>query len=326
MKEKPFLTFNSQMKYLRDKKKIECYGSNHKTFLIKYGYFNLINAYKFPFVKGFDTDGDHIYIGGTSIEHFVLLKQFDDNLRILLLQTLTRVEEEIRNLVSYKLDHTNGKSLEWYDVQSYNPRKDTQDIIRVISRCFSSIDKMKNDYVSHYTDKYGKVPTWIFTKVIKFSELIDVIGISRVEILEALCTLYNLKDKRGINKHSLLINSLHTIRSVRNSCAHNERIVFFRDPDSRMNLPFETFIVSPNRYKNDRDKLLIDLIVSLKYFMDSRDYESLINQIISMLDSLATQINPSAFDAIRGSLGIKRMTDLVFLRDQNRNKILYNNF
>ena len=46
MQEKPFLTFNSQMKYLRDKKKIECAGSENKTYLVKYGYFNLINAYK----------------------------------------------------------------------------------------------------------------------------------------------------------------------------------------------------------------------------------------------------------------------------------------
>lgn len=314
------------MKHLRDKKKILCMGSQHKTLLIKYGYFNLINAYKTPFVKGIDTDGNHIYIGGTSIEHFLALKLFDDNLRVLLLQTLTRVEEELRNLVSYKLDQTNGKSLEWYDVQSYNPKKDTQDIIRIISRCFSSIDEMNNDYVSHYNDKYGKVPTWIFTKVIKFSELIDVIDCSKIEVLDSICSLYNLKDKRGVNKHSLLISSLHTIRSVRNACAHNERIVFFRIPDSRMNLPFETFMLSPNRYKSLRDKVLIDLFVLLKYFMDPNDYESFINQILAMLNSLSSQINPSAFDAIRGYLGVKKLNDLEYLRDNNRRKIPYNSF
>lgn len=326
MQEKPFLTFNSQMKYLRDKKKIECTGSANKTYLVKYGYFNLINAYKFPFIQGIDENKNHIYIGGTSIEHFVSLKIFDDKLRLLLLQTLTRLEEEIRNLVSYKLDQINQKSLEWYDVQSYNPKKDTQDIIRIISKCFTTIDEMDNDYVLHYTDKYGKVPTWIFAKVIKFSELIDVINISRIGVIDSLCSLYNIKDSRSINKHSLLISSLHLIRSIRNACAHNERIVFFKKPNTRTNLPFESFLPSPNRYKKSRDIVFIDLLVSLKYYLESKEYENLVDQIILMLKTLESQININSFDIIRGNLGIKKLTDLDYLKNNNHKKIHYNRF
>lgn len=326
MQEKPFLTFNSQMKYLRDKKKIECAGSENKTYLVKYGYFNLINAYKFPFIQGIDENKNHIYIGGTSIENFVSLKVFDDKLRILLLQILTRLEEEIRNLVSYKLDQVNHKSLEWYDVQSYNPKKDTQDIIRIISKCFSTIDKMDNDYVLHYTDKYGKVPTWIFTKVINFSDLIDVISISKIEVIDSLCTLYNIKDTRGLNKHSLLISSLHLIRSIRNACAHNERIVFFKKPNNRTNLPFESFLTSPNRYKKSRDIVFMDLLVSLKYYLETKEYEDFINQIVSMLKILESQININSFDIIRGNLGIKKLTDLDYLKNNNHKKIYYNRF
>lgn len=60
MQEKLFLTFNSQIKYLWDKKKIECTGSENKKYLVKYGYLNLINAYKFHFKQGIDETKNHI--------------------------------------------------------------------------------------------------------------------------------------------------------------------------------------------------------------------------------------------------------------------------
>ncbi len=44
--DKPFKTYNQQMKYLRETKNIECSGSQHKSILITCGYFNLINGYK----------------------------------------------------------------------------------------------------------------------------------------------------------------------------------------------------------------------------------------------------------------------------------------
>ena len=46
MNDKPFKTYNEQMLYLREKKKISCEGSDDKQVLLRNGYFNLINGYK----------------------------------------------------------------------------------------------------------------------------------------------------------------------------------------------------------------------------------------------------------------------------------------
>ena len=129
-----------------------------------------------------------------------------------------------------------------------------------------------------------------------------------------------------MNKHSLLISSLHLIRSIRNACAHNERIVFFKKPNSRTNLPFESFLTSPNRYKKSRDIVFMDLLVSLKYYLETKEYEDFINQIVSMLKILESQININSFDIIRGNLGIKKLADLDYLKNNNHKKIYYNRF
>lgn len=71
---KPFKTYYQQTAHLRDIKKINCNDDNDQLTLIRTGYFNLINGYKTPFDVGIDSDGNHKYIGGTTINHFKVVK------------------------------------------------------------------------------------------------------------------------------------------------------------------------------------------------------------------------------------------------------------
>ena len=105
--DKFFLTYNQQMKTLRNDKHISCTGSSHKKILIRAGYFNIVNGYKKPFVSNRDTEGRHSYISGTSINQLQAVKKFDDQLRSFLLRYITQIEEETRTLAGYKFDQCN---------------------------------------------------------------------------------------------------------------------------------------------------------------------------------------------------------------------------
>lgn len=100
---KNFLTYNQQMKKLRNDKKIDCNNSPHKNILVRAGYFNIINGYKTPFICDTDSNGKHIYLPNTSIEQLYIVKKFDDELRLFLLKYITQVEEELRTLTGYNL-------------------------------------------------------------------------------------------------------------------------------------------------------------------------------------------------------------------------------
>lgn len=89
--DKLFLTYNQQMKHLRNHKKIDCHDVDHKRILVRTGYFNLINGYKNPFICGQTVEGEHIYIRGTSIDHLYEVKCFDDELRSFLLKYIIQV-------------------------------------------------------------------------------------------------------------------------------------------------------------------------------------------------------------------------------------------
>ena len=135
--DKDFLTYNQQMRLLRNQKNIACNGTQDKILLCRSGYFNLVNGYKTPFSTGKDVEGNHVYLRGTSIHHLGALKAFDDELRLLLLKYITKAEEEARAFAAYKFDVVNNNgAVQWYQVDAYNPGTDVKRIIALISKAY----------------------------------------------------------------------------------------------------------------------------------------------------------------------------------------------
>lgn len=324
--DKPFKTHNQQMKYLRETKSIDCNGSDHKLILVKNGYFNLINGYKTPFIIGKDVNGNHKYIGRTSIDHFKAVKDFDDEIRYILLRNITHCEEEIRTLAGHKFDFVNDNgNTEWFEVDSFNPGIRAQDKIKVIAKCYNEIDKSKQPYVQHYLDEHNSVPTWIFVKVINFSTFINFLNICKPEVVNSICELYSIHDSYGNPSPDLLISILHWMRKIRNSCAHNERIYGITRDNGRVNQPFNQFLANPKTYTKHRTQRIIDIIVYLRYFLNDQEYKIFVEEIKKSFNKLGTQLNPNAFEKVRAETGIRNITVLDELANTTKD-IKYNNF
>ena len=331
MADKDFLNYNQQMRKLRDKKNVSCCGSKDKRILVRMGYFNLINGYKEPFINGKDSNGDHIYLPKTSVEHFYRLKQFDDSLRILLLRYITQVEEEVRTLTGYKFDqcNNNGK-IAWFDTSAYSDSGNLKDKMKAISSAYSELSKSQQDYVKFYMDNHPSIPTWIMIKVINFSTFIDILQNSKKEVKHSLCELYDMKDSAEYYNVKLLIGSLHWLRKVRNSCAHNERIYCIKQFPGRTDTSgriLERYIrqMRPS-YSRDSEKKIFDLLVYFKYYLPDKEYKSLIVEIQQMLKNLEKNVTLNAFANIRGQMGIKDLEDLEVLKNIHKNNIEYNKF
>ena len=324
--DKPFKTYNQQMKYLRETKNIECSGSQHKSILITCGYFNLINGYKTPFIIRTDSSGNHQYIGGTTIDHFKAVKDFDDELRYIILKYITHCEEEIRTLAGHKFDYLNNDGeTTWFQIESFNPDISAQNKIKVIAKCFTEIDKSKQPYVQHYLNEHSSVPTWIFTKVINFSTFIEFLKICKPGVINSLCALYSIYDLDGNVNPKLLISMLHWIRKIRNACAHNERIYGITRENGRVNAPFAYFLKKPKIYTQHRFQKLVDLIIYLRYFLNNHDYLKFISDIQQSFFKLQGLLNPNAFQKVRADTGIRNIAILDELAAIKK-EINYNKF
>ena len=323
--DKDFLTYNQQMKHLRDDKHIKCNGTPDKIILCRYGYFNLVNGYKNPFVSGKNpTTQKHIYYANTSIEHLNYVKTFDDDLRMLLLKYIVKAEEEVRTFTSYKFDEINqhGK-LSWYQIEAFDTNRDIKKVVGFISKAYSEISRSELDYVKFYMANHKVIPTWILTKVINFSTFIDLVEYSKTRVKDSLCVLYDIKDKRGHNNYKLLVGSLHWMRKVRNACAHNERLYSISRTNGRILDSY--FSLLPSSYSSTLQQKIIDLLVYLKYYLCTEDYIKLITELKQMLLELQSHIFYNAFENVRASMGIKDISHLDLLLSVSKD-IDYNKF
>lgn len=328
---KLFLTYNQQMKKLRNDKKIECSGSSGKKILVRSGYFNIVNGYKTPFTSGYDDVGNHSYISGTTIEQLYSLKKFDDQLRLFLLKYITQIEEEVRTLSGYKFDECNNNgNIPWYNTEAYSPRKTLQEKMSVISDAYKELSKSKLDYVNFYMQNHKQIPTWIMIKVVNFSTLIDIIQCSKAEVTHSLCYLYDLLDDNGLPNVKLLIGSLHFMRKIRNSCAHNERVYCFTREHTNQRgsgrIVEKYFSSLGRRYTRNRNQTLFDLFVFFKYYLPKNEYKQFISELKNFLSNLESKIHPHAFDHVRGQMGILNIDDLDLLLNLPKDEIEYNKF
>ena len=332
MDNKNFLTYNQQMRRLRNEKNIDCEGSKDKTLLVRAGYFNIVNGYKDPFTCGKNSNNKHVYIPGTTLEHLHKLKCFDDELRLLFLKYITQIEEEIRTLVGYKFDQcNNGGRTPWYDTNAYSNKSRLQNRMNAISSAYSELSKSQLEYVKHYMENHSAIPTWIMIKVVNFSTFINILQNSKKEVTHSICYLYDITDEKGLPNVKLLIGSLHWLRKIRNSCAHNERIFSVKQKELK-NRPNtgrikEKYVKQLRKsYSRDSEKRLMDMLIYFKYYLPGNEYAIMIDELKNKLEDLKKFIQQNAFDNIRGQMGIKDLSDLEMLKTLPKQEIKYHTF
>ena len=327
--DKSFLTYNQQMKKLRKDKRIDCNGTPHKISLVRSGYFNMINGYKMPFTCGTDAHGNHIYFPNTTLSQINSLKKFDESLRLFLLKYITQVEEEVRTLTGYKFDqyNENGK-IPWYETNAYSTNVTLQSKMNTISSAYSELSKSKSEYVQK---NHEQIPTWIMIKVVNFSTFIDVLQNSKTNVTHAICKLYSMYDDNNLPNVKLLIGSLHWLRRVRNSCAHNERVFCIHQTQARNNSasgrildPY--YAQLPTSYSRCTEKNIFDILVYFKYFLPKEEFAPMIMELKNMLIELQGTLQPNAFDNVRGQMGIKNLSVLDTLISLPKSKIEYHKF
>jgi len=131
-------------------------ASEEKDLLKKYNYYNLVNAYKDPFLYQGSSSVEK-YITGTKLSELEALLVFDSNLRLIFLKEILRVEEIIKNQIvqSFYNYHLNG-----------NP--DNTEVERSILHRDSEYLRRKyydlsTSYSVYNNDEYGIVSTAVHT-------------------------------------------------------------------------------------------------------------------------------------------------------------------
>lgn len=225
-----------------------------KEILLDIGYYRL-GFYLFPFEKTYPKieNRTHEYVEGASFEDAVRLYYFDFDLRLLLMRYLNRIEIAFRTALIYNLSNKYNTNSIWF----VSPSVVNREYARNFEKIVYNSDFRRNQIIHRHhrcnpNDRFA--PAWKTLEFMTFGsvmKLYEELKEDRDKILIA--------HKMGVRQIVTFDNYMHTIRQVRNACAHGLLLYDLKLPRAIRRGPASVF---PNERNN-----IIGALRVIKYMM-----------------------------------------------------------
>ena len=264
---KQFLTFNQQVNYLKNEKRITVSDEQFaEDVLQRIGYFALMGGYKELFRIPFSKK----YKPGTSFDEIVLLYQFDAELRELFLKYLLQIERHIGNLIAYYFVEAHGISqTEYLNLCNYNNTPRNRKIISgLIRKLHGAVTTTDYAHINYYRTKYGNIPLWITTSVLTFGSLSKMYNVLEQSLRSKICRHFPNINQRQLERF------LSVLAKYRNVCAHGDRLFSYRTVDQILDTPLHAKLCIPqqgNQYICGKQDLFA-VVIAFRYLLPKEDF------------------------------------------------------
>ena len=295
MSEKEFKTYSELLSILSsrgiDLSTSEARGYAKKA-LQHEGYYNLINGYKEPFLKR-DSGGNILspeeYVSGTTVKEIRALCSFDRSLRGIFLKDILSIETNVKALISYAFSEAHGHK-NYLIYTNFDTSK--KDAIKKITALLSEIQKQISGRVSdpsinHYLTKYGYIPIWVLNNILTLGTVSKYYSLMKQHERQSVSKVFRVTDE-------MLENILLYLSSVRNICAHSNRLYCYRTKRVLIDLSAHTEVGIPKNASGEYEYGKRDLFAVLLIFKTMLPKSSLrltVNQIDKALNQLKKTLN-----------------------------------
>ena len=186
-----------------------------KEILQDIGYYRL-GFYLFPFEKSYPNlrNRTHEYKDGASFEDSVSLYYFDFDLRLLLSRYLNRIEIAFRTELVYYLSNKYKDNSIWFADKSVLDKQYVADFEKkVYNSDFRRYPSIRRHHQAYPNDRFA--PAWKTLEFMTFGAVLKL-----YENLRDKEDKIHIANKFGVRQIVTFENYMHTIRQVRNACAH----------------------------------------------------------------------------------------------------------
>ena len=270
-------TTDELIQYLLDKNvKINDIESAKKN-IEKYTYYGIINTYKYIF-----KDRNNNYKPNVSFEEILSLFLFDKAIKSLFLNYLLEIEltikSKIANLFSAKYGIEDYLKVDNFDNNAN--KNDIQDLLDEINKEITGKHNRKHNAVKHYLDKYNFVPPFVLVKILSFGTMSKMYGLMKQSDRQEISKIFKVSD-------NLLRQILKNLASIRNICAHSDRLYCYRS------IFYISFKNIDSTYKNKDNStnlyILIQCMIRLLDEESASKFEKELNNEIKILsDSISS--------------------------------------
>lgn len=306
---KPFKTLNKQLILLRSRG-LEV-PSSAKRSLEQFGYYSIINGYKWLFLQRNST-GKVIkpekFVSGATFEEIQSLYDFDKQLRSILYDALLEYEANIASEISYRFseEHPEEHSYLAMDNFSRNSRS-VASVVGTISSLSNVIKRMSAakqspNAIKHYVNNHGHVPLWVLVNFLTFGDLNFFYQNSKDNIQRTIAIDFTKKFNRSYHSQSKIdveaIKAInHIVNHFRNAVAHGE-ITYSKTINRSPNFSsVKRNLDIPNLTLSSQTGVF-ELIIALKLVLNKKDYTKLIKNILKLLSDYNNKFTSVEFSAI----------------------------
>lgn len=270
-----------------------------KRVLEKNGYYNLINGYNKLFL---DPESEIVkYRSGTTMKEINDLYQFDRVLRHIFFRYILEAETQIKSLISYYFSEAHGhKNYLIYTNFNTSLRDSESKITSLIAEIQKQLASRSSDpSIEHYLKVHGYVPLWVLNNILTLGTISKFYSLMLPQERQNVSRCFNIMDKE-------LENALAYISTVRNFCAHGNRLYFFRTKKPLSTTPYHEQLEikqNPNGeyLKGKRD--LFACLIALKRLLSNNDFKRMSKELYRAIGTLDKKLCLLSRDQILNEMG-----------------------
>lgn len=260
--------------------------------LLRIGYFQLINGYKYPYKDPVTKR----YIANAAFNDIVALYEFDEKQRHLFLRQLLYVERSLKTRIAYHFCEMYGDAQATYlSASSYTNPKAKQSTIDRLTEILRVLAEKNTDYpyINHYRKTYNNVPLWVIVNGLTFGNISIMFSVLPQSLQSRICKHYPLYSHQ-------MEKFLSVLTKFRNVCAHGERLFSYTTKDDVSDLPIHLHLSIPKNGTQycygKRD--LFAVVIALRYLLPEEQYTAFAEELSSLLCAFfehCTVLSPTQF-------------------------------
>lgn len=293
---KEFKTIEEQIENLKKKgltfKNIE----EAKNILLYNNYHVLINGYKECFIDS----KTNRFLEGTLFEEVYNLYNFDKELKIIILEYILKIENNLKSLISYYFSKYHGEDnyliQNNFDILTENSyakqetiRKRIKNIQNLIGTIHSEIahSVTSKNQIQEYLYKYGYLPLWVLINILSFGKTSIFLELMKQKERIEISKHYKIKEKE-------LIQYTKILAYYRNLCAHDD-ILYNAKLPKNLYIPDNYYhkILNiekkNNMYKQGKNDLFA-LFIVLKVMLPNDEFITFFKKITEKINTLRKDI------------------------------------
>lgn len=309
--KKTFSTHNKQLKILRRRGLFVPATGNPKRILEKVNYYNLINGYKELFIGTPATaTTEEQYKSGAKFSEIYALYNFDNELKMILLKRILRIEKNIKSEIAYFFSeaygHDNYLKMDNFDLfphthSCYNER--LKNVIKLLSSIQNDIsNQLRNPSIKHYITEHGYIPLWVLINILTFGRVSHFYEYMKPIERNKIARIYGIRDNE-------LINLIKILSLCRNKCAHDERLYNFYSREAINNNIIHSALAIPRGRggtllygKHD----LFAVIIAIKILINKKSFNMMVTEIRDAVNILSKELNVIGINNVLDKMGFPR--------------------